>query len=41
MTEGIMSWKVRLHVVSNNAMSRQQAEGGAMGRKEVGRGVRR
>lgn len=25
MTEGIMSWKVQLHVVSNNAMRGQQA----------------
>lgn len=36
MTEGIMSRKVRLHVVSNNATSRQQAEkggGGGMGRR--------
>lgn len=39
MTEGIMSRKVRLHVVSNNATSRQQAEkgGGGDGKKGVGR----
>lgn len=39
MTEGIMSRKVRHHVVSNNATSRQQAEkgGGGDGKKGVGR----
>lgn len=36
MTEEIMSWKVQLHVVSNNAMRGQQAL--LLLRKAVGRG---